>query len=104
MEENKKDKKEVKKLSYEELENAAKQISVQAEAFYKENMQMKQALQQANLGNMYTELSFKFKVLEYSNMFDPDFVGNIIESIQSTMTPEEKEEEAEDNGKEEEDK
>lgn len=104
MEENKKDKKEVKKLSYEELENAAKQISVQAEALYKENMQMKQALQQANLGNMYTELNFKFKVLEYSNMFDPDFVGNIIESIQSTMTPEEKEEEAEDNGKEEEDK
>lgn len=88
-------KKENKKLSYEELENAAKQISAQAEAIYKENVQLKQALQQANIGNMYTELNFKFKVLEYGNMFNPDFVGNIIESIEETMTPQEAEKEEE---------
>ena len=94
--EEKKVNQEKKKLSYEELENAARQISVQADAMYKENMQLKQALQQANIANLYTELNFKFKVLEYSNMFDPDFVGNIIESIEATMTPKE-EKESDDN-------
>ena len=101
--EEKKVKQETKKLSYEELENAAKQISVQAEAIYKENVQLKQALQQANMSNLYTELNFKFKVLEYSNMFDPDFVGNIIESIEDTMTPKEDKEDKEDKNDVEED-
>ncbi|MBQ9391975.1 MAG: hypothetical protein IJU02_07270 [Lachnospiraceae bacterium] len=100
MEEKKEVNQEKKKLSYEELENAARQISVQADALYKENLQLKQALQQENMGNLYAELNFKFKVLEYSNMFNPDFVGSIIENIEEIMTPK-REQDNKEEGKEE---
>lgn len=92
MEENK-NKEQEKKLSYEELENAAKQISVQADALYKENIQLKQAIQQANLSNMYTELNFKFKVLEHSTMFNNEFIDSIVKEIEDIMTPKKEEEE-----------
>lgn len=92
MEENK-NKEQEKKLSYEELENAAKQISVQADALYKENIQLKQAIQQANLSNMYTELNFKFKVLEHSMMFNNEFIDSIVKEIEDIMTPKKEEEE-----------
>lgn len=87
MEENK----EVKKLSYEQLEEAAKQISQQAEAVFRENKQLKQALQQASLANLYKELELKFKVLKYEEMFTSDFVQMCINSIQEVMTPVEEE-------------
>lgn len=100
MEENK----DNKKLTYEQLENAAKQISVQAEAMYKENMQLKQSLQQATMANVYTELNFRFKVLEYKDFFSKEFVDTCVKIIETTMTPapeeEEKEEPAENPTKE----
>ena len=88
-------KKEVKKLSYEELENAAKQITAQAQSVARENQQLRTALQQATMSNMYTELNFKFKVVEFASAFTPEFVDRCVKSIEETMTPppEEKEEE-----------
>lgn len=88
-------KKEVKKLSYEELENAAKQITAQAQSVARENQQLRAALQQATMSNMYTELNFKFKVVEFASAFTPEFVDRCVKSIEETMTPppEEKEEE-----------
>lgn len=88
-------KKEVKKLSYEELENAAKQITAQAQSVARENQQLRAALQQATMSNMYTELNFKFKVVEFAGAFTPEFVDRCVKSIEETMTPppEEKEEE-----------
>lgn len=87
-------KKEVKKLSYEELENAAKQITAQAQSVARENQQLRIALQQATMSNMYTELNFKFKVVEFASAFTPEFVDRCVKSIEETMTPspEEKEE------------
>lgn len=87
-------KKEVKKLSYEELENAAKQITAQAQSVARENQQLRVALQQATMSNMYTELNFKFKVVEFASAFTPEFVDRCVKSIEETMTPppEEKEE------------
>lgn len=92
-------KKEVKKLSYEELENAAKQITAQAQSVARENQQLRAALQQATMSNMYTELNFKFKVVEFASAFTPEFVDRCVKSIEETMTPppEEKEEEEEPN-------
>lgn len=81
------EKNKVRKLSYADLENAAKQISVQADALAKENKQLKLALQQASITNMYTELNFKFKVIKYADFFDEDFVTMCKKSIQDTMTP-----------------
>lgn len=89
-------KREVKKLSYEELENAAKQITVQAQNVAKENQQLRVALQQASLTNMYTELNFKFKVLEFASAFSPEFVDKCVKSIEETMTPAPEEEESND--------
>ena len=88
-------KKEVKKLSYEELENAAKQITAQAQSVARENQQLRAALQQATMSNMYTELNFKFKVVEFASAFTPEFVDRCVKSIEETMTPQKEEKEEE---------
>jgi hypothetical protein len=77
-----------KKLSYDELENAAKQISAQFDAVIKENNQLKVMLQKAQLTNLYTELDFKFKVLQNAEMFSTEFVETCVKSIEEIMTPE----------------
>lgn len=88
------------KLTYEQLEEAARQISQQAEAIFKENQQLKNALQQASVANLYRELDFRFKVLENADMFSTKFLDMCIRNIEETMTP--KPEEKEENGEEEE--
>nr|DAS94466.1 MAG TPA: hypothetical protein [Crassvirales sp.] len=86
MEENKTKNNESKKLTYEQLNQAAQQISQQAEALFKENQQLKQTLNKISIQNSYTELGFRFKVIEFSNMFPKEFVDKIIKEIEETMT------------------
>ena len=86
MEENKTKNNESKKLTYEQLNQAAQQISQQAEALYKENQQLKEALNRISIQNGYTELGFKFKVVENSTMFPKEFVKRTITDIVNTMT------------------
>ena len=86
MEENKVKNNESKKLTYEQLNQAAQQISQQAEALYKENQQLKEALNRISIQNGYTELGFKFKVVEFSTMFPKEFVKRTITDIVNTMT------------------
>lgn len=88
----KEEKKQVEKLTYEQLEGVAQQMSSQIDYLAKENQQLKLAMQQLQRNNMYTELNFKFRVLEHANFFKPDFVEEIVKSIEATMTPEEAEE------------
>jgi hypothetical protein len=89
MEENKNKKEKVNhKLSYDELETAAKQISAQLDALARENNQLRIALQKAQLGNLYTELEFKFKVVQNAEMFSSEFVERCIKNIEEIMTPE----------------
>ena len=78
---------EVKKLSYEELETAANQIAVQFDALRKENINLKNQLQQLQLNDVYTELNFRFKVIENRAAFDPNFVDYCVNSIQEIMIP-----------------
>lgn len=85
------EKQEVKKLSYEQLEGVARQISAQLDYVTKENQQLKAIIQQERLDNMFTELKFKFKVLEFANFFKPAFVENIVKNIEEIMTPSEPE-------------
>lgn len=87
MEEKKNVKEKVKKLSYEELELAARQVTAQLDAALKENQRLKVAYNQAQLSNLYTELNFKFEVLKYKDVFDNTFVKQCIESIKNIMTP-----------------
>lgn len=78
------------KMSYEQLENVAHQLSEQAKQLYMQ-------LQNANMSNMFKRLDYLFKVVENSHMFKLDFVNKCINEIEDFMTiPEEKE----DNSKE----
>lgn len=80
------------KLSYEQLENVAHQLSEQAKQLY-----MK--LQAANMSNMFKRLDYLFKVVENGHMFKQDFLEKCITEIEELMTVPE---EAEEDNKEEE--
>ena len=71
------------KLSYEQLENVAHQLSEQAKQLY-----MK--LQAADMNNMFKRLDYLFKVVENGHMFKQDFLEKCIAEIEEIMTvPEE---------------
>ena len=77
------------KLSYEQLENVAHQLSEQAKQLY-----MK--LQAANMSNMFKRLDYLFKVVENGHMFKQDFLEKCIAEIEELMTvPEETDKEEE---------
>lgn len=75
MEENK----EVKKLSYEELENVAKNLTAQCNQLYAE-------LQKANMTNAFKRLDYLFKIVENREVFPTEFVQASLYEIQGTMT------------------
>ena len=71
------------KLSYEQLENVAHQLSEQARQLYSQ-------LQQSNMTNMFKRLDYLFKVVENGHMFKQDFLEKCIAEIEEIMTvPEE---------------
>ena len=78
------------KMSYEQLENVAHQLSEQAKQLYMQ-------LQNAKMRNMFIRLDYLFIVVDNSHMFKLDFVNKCINEIEDFMTiPEE----TEDNSKE----
>lgn len=77
------------KMSYEQLNNIAHQLSEQ-------NRQLYMKLQEANMSNMFKRMDYLFKVLEVPEMFTPEFVDKCAKEIESLMTlPEVKEDEKE---------
>jgi hypothetical protein len=38
------------------------------------------------MNNLYTELNFRFKVVEFQDSFSPTFVDNCINTIEDIMT------------------
>ena len=71
------------KMSYEQLENIAHQLSEQARKLYSQ-------LQQSNMTNMFKRLDYLFKVVENGHMFKQDFLEKCIAEIEEIMTvPEE---------------
>lgn len=68
-----------KKLSYDELENAANELLMQ-------NQQMYNELQKANMANVFKRLDYLFKVLELYSLFDTDFVKACTAEIEEMMT------------------
>ena len=80
------EKKETKKLSYEELENVCHQLSEQSQTLYRK-------LQEANMTNMFKRLDYLFAVVENEVAFPEDFVKKCVDEIITSMTiPEETEE------------
>lgn len=74
-----------KKLSYTELENAAKQIAAQLDAVIKENRNLKVTISRVNVQNAYVELDLMIKLLPYKDMFHKEFMDSIIERIETHM-------------------
>lgn len=71
------------KMSYEELENIAHQLSEQSRV-------LMQKLQEANMGNMFKRLDYLFKIIEFEHMFDGNFIDKCIKEIQDMISiPEE---------------
>ena len=96
MEENKKTKMEPtteaarpEKMSYEQLENIAHQLSDQAKQLYAK-------LQEANMVNMFKRLDYLFKVVENAHAFNEEFVAKCVAEIEDLMTIPETEEGTED--------
>ena len=76
-----------KKMSYEELEQIAHQLSDQTRQLYAK-------LQEANMINMFKRLDYLFKVIELPHMFSTEFATACAQEIQDLLTiPEEKVEE-----------
>ena len=93
MEENK-EKKVVEKMSYEQLENIAHQMSEQSRNLYNQNQQLAQKLKEAELSNFFKKLEWLWVVINSnSNYISEDFkikCGN--EFMESLTPPEESEE------------
>lgn len=83
--------KETQKLSYEKLEEVARQL---AEQLKNANMKLQYLYQE----NSIKRLEFLFKVVKYANEFNSEFVTKCIEEIEEALTVKEEQEE---NNKEE---
>lgn len=81
------------KMSYEQLENVAHQLSEQ-------NRQLFVKLQELNMANMFKRLDYLFKVVENGHMFKQDFLEKCIAEVESLMTVPEQEEKPETEDKE----
>lgn len=81
------------KMSYEQLENVAHQLSEQ-------NRQLFAKLQELNMTNMFKRLDYLFKVAENGHMFEQGFLEKCIAEIESLMTVPEQEEKPETEDKE----
>lgn len=89
------------KLSYEELENVARQLSAQAQQLDEQNKQLRSMLSQANLTNLYKRLDYLFKVTQEENKYLSEaFREQCGKEIESLMTPP-SEEESDNTGTEE---
>ena len=74
------------KMSYEQLEQVAHQLSEQTRQLYSQ-------LQKSNMTNMFKRLDYLFKVVENGHIFKQDFFEKCIAEIEELMTVPEVEEE-----------
>ena len=81
------------KMSYEQLEGIAHQLSEQ-------NRQLFAKLQELNMTNMFKRLDYLFKVIENGHMFKQYFLEKCIAEVEGLMTVPEQEEKPETEDKE----
>ena len=81
------------KMSYEQLEGIAHQLSEQ-------NRQLFAKLQELNMTNMFKRLDYLFKVIENGHMFEQNFLEKCTAEVESLMTVPEQEEKPETEDKE----
>lgn len=81
------------KMSYEQLENVAHQLSEQ-------NRQLFAKLQELNMASIFKRLDYLFKVIANGHMFKQDFLEKCIAEVENLMTVPEQEEKPETEDKE----
>ena len=81
------------KISYEQLESVAHQLSEQ-------NRQLFAKLQELNMTNVFKRLDYLFKVIENGHRFEQHFLEKCIAEVESLMTVPEQEEKPETEDKE----
>lgn len=84
--EEKNEKVQAEKPSYEQLEREVAGLKGM-------NNQLIMQLQQMNMGNLFKRLDYLFKVVEFKEAFDVDFVTKCTREIEGHMTPPETAEE-----------
>ena len=57
------------KLSYEELENVCHQLSAQAQQLSTQNKQLRAALNESNLANLYKRLDYLYLIIDKDNKY-----------------------------------
>ena len=67
------------KMSYEQLENVAHQLSEQSRQLYIK-------LQQANMNNMFKRLDYLFKVIANADQFSKVFIAKCVKEVEEIMT------------------
>ena len=70
---------ENRKLSYEELNDMARQLSQQ-------NQQLYAQLQRINMNNMFRRLDYLFEVVKNGAVFSPEFLDNCVQEIEESLT------------------
>ena len=74
-----------KKLSYEELNQAASEMSMQLQRLSQqmglEKQKHQRELESCNMFNMFKRLEFLFKVVENAPMFPVDFVEGVTKEV-----------------------
>ena len=93
---------ELKKLSYSELENVCHQLSAQAQQLNTQNQQLRAALNEANLTNLYKRLDYLFEVINRDNVYlSISFKKQCASEIEELMATPEQTEDTPDTEKEE---
>lgn len=82
----------IKNPSYEQLEKDVASLKSM-------NNQLIMQLQQVNINTLFKRLDYLFKVVEFREAFNKEFVNNCVEEIEIHITPpkEEEDKEIEDN-------
>lgn len=77
------------KLSYEQLENTAHQLSEQCRQLYNQNKQLSSALEAANTANFFKKLDYLWLVITKDTEYlSRDFKIKCGEEFMALMTPE----------------
>ena len=68
------------KLTYEQLNDACNQL-------FQQNQQMRKAIEELNMANMFKRLDYLFKIVENAGTFkDSDFLNSCMDEIKETLT------------------
>lgn len=70
----------------EEKEKSVKELEETIEGLKSQNQQLYNALQRAQYGNAFTRLEFLFRVVQFHEQFDAEFLASTVDEIKQIMT------------------